>query len=83
MATTTEKNNAGTTIGIILVVLIAVIAGAFLMDRNDTGGETRIERAIDEAGESNSLSEGIEEIEGDNDSALERAGDSIGDAVNN
>ena len=81
---TTSESNAGTTIGIIIVVLLAVIAGAYFMDASKDNGTSNVDNALEEFSESadqgrigEGIAEGSEELR--DRSAAERVGDSIGD----
>lgn len=79
MASSTNNSNAGTTIGIIIVVVLAVLAGVYFMNN---GTDNRLNRASDEFSEEGNLGdalrEGSEEFQ--DRSTMERVGDSIGDA---
>lgn len=78
----TTSSNAGTTIGIIVVVLLAVIAGAYFMDASKNGGDTKLENAIEEFSdnaEHGRIAEGIEE--GSEELRDRSTGEKIGDAI--
>lgn len=80
--TKTSGSNAGTTIGIIIVVLLAVIAGAYFMEASKNGGDTKVENAIEEFSdnaERGRIGEGIEE--GSEELRDRSTGEKIGDAI--
>lgn len=76
----TNGSNAATTIGIIIVVLLAVIAGAYFMDasRDNTKLDNAIEEFTDNA-ERGRISEGIQE--GSEELRDRSTGEKIGDAI--
>lgn len=77
----TNANHAGTTIGIIVVVLLAVLAGAYFLDAN-RGTDTKLGRATEEFvdnAEHGRVAEGLEEA---SEEMRERStGEKIGDAI--
>ena len=78
----TASSNTGTTIGIIMVVLLAVIAGAYFMDASKNGGDTKVENAIEEFtdnAEHGRIAEGIKE--GSEELRDRSTGEKIGDAI--
>jgi hypothetical protein len=80
--TNPNDSSAGTTIGIIIVVLLAIIAGAYFMNnRPDNGNDTRIERAADELGDG--VDDAADELSGREKSPGEKIGEAIEDAGEN
>lgn len=76
---TNTTSNAGTTIGIIVVVLLAILVGVYFMN---AGSNEKLERASDEFSEEATVGDGLSEASEElrDRSTMERIGDSIGDA---
>jgi hypothetical protein len=77
-----STNNNGATIGIILVVVLAVVAAVYFMDAGNRNGDTKIGNAVEEFtdnAERGRVGEGIEEA---GEELQERStGEKIGDAI--